>query len=95
MSLVQQELKMTSSVTNGTKNYTNGSHLAAPSIDAQPQVLEPLVLSGILDTFQYEDTTPGLGREFTNVNIVDDLLNADNADELIRDLAITSKLVQD
>jgi hypothetical protein len=79
------------SATNGTATHTNGSHSVVPAIDAKPPVLEPLVLSGILDKFQHEDTTPALGREFTNVNIVDDLLNAENADELLRDLAITSE----
>jgi hypothetical protein len=76
---------------NGAKAHTNGSANGSHPI-VEP-VVEPLVLSGILDKFEYEDTTPDLGREFTNVNIVDDLLNAQNTDELIRDLAITSKLV--
>ncbi|KAJ5082536.1 hypothetical protein N7532_011579 [Penicillium argentinense] len=49
----------------------------------------PLQLSGALDKFSFEETTPAIGREFHNVNIVDDLLNAPNADELVRDLAIT------
>ncbi|KAI1758709.1 taurine catabolism dioxygenase [Hypoxylon sp. FL1150] len=49
----------------------------------------PLNLTGALDKFPYEDTTPAIGREFPNINIVDDLLNASDADELIRDLAIT------
>jgi hypothetical protein len=48
-------------------------------------------LNGALDNFNSEDTTPAIGREFTNVNIVDDLLNAPNSDELIQDLAITSR----
>jgi hypothetical protein len=51
----------------------------------------PLTLSGALEKFSYEDTTPLIGREFLDINIVDDFLNASNADELIRDLAITSK----
>lgn len=51
----------------------------------------PLSFSGALDQFQYEDTTPVIGREFLDVNIVNDLLNADNSDERLRDLAITSK----
>jgi len=32
-----------------------------------------------------------LGREFLDVNIVDDILNAENADERLRDPAITSE----
>ena len=54
----------------------------------------PLQASGALDKFTYEDTTPVIGREFPNTNIVDDLLNADNADELVRDLAITSEHIR-
>jgi alpha-ketoglutarate-dependent taurine dioxygenase len=51
---------------------------------------EPLKSSGALDNLTHEDTTPLLGREFINVNIVNDLLNATESDSLIRDLAITS-----
>ncbi|KAI0595326.1 taurine dioxygenase family protein [Biscogniauxia sp. FL1348] len=50
---------------------------------------EPLKLSGVLDKFTYEDTTPAIGREFPTTNIVDDLLHAENSDALLRDLAIT------
>ncbi|KAG9599676.1 taurine dioxygenase family protein, partial [Aureobasidium melanogenum] len=50
---------------------------------------KPLKQSGALEQFTYEDTTPVIGREFFNVNIVDDLLDAPNADQLIQDLAIT------
>jgi hypothetical protein len=51
---------------------------------------EPLTLSGALDHFKYEETTPVIGREFLGVDIVDDILNAENANERLRDLAITS-----
>lgn len=51
---------------------------------------EPLKLSGALEKFAFEESTPVIGREI-NANIVDDLLNAENADELLRDLAITSE----
>lgn len=51
---------------------------------------QPLKLSGALEKFSYEDTTPAIGREFSNVDIVEDLLNAADVDELLRDLAITS-----
>ncbi|KAF2702763.1 taurine catabolism dioxygenase [Pleomassaria siparia CBS 279.74] len=49
----------------------------------------PLKKSGALDKFEFEDSTPVIGREFLSVNIVDDLLNAKDADALLRDLAIT------
>jgi hypothetical protein len=51
---------------------------------------QPLKKSGAIDKFQYEETTPAIGREYPTVNIVDDILGASNADELLRDLAITS-----
>ncbi|KAJ6135532.1 taurine dioxygenase family protein, partial [Penicillium capsulatum] len=50
---------------------------------------EPLHQSGALEQFAYEDNTPVIGREFRDLNVVNDLLNAPNADALIRDLAIT------
>ena len=50
----------------------------------------PLQRSGALDKFAFEETTPAIGREYADVNIVDDLLHAPNSDELVRDLAITS-----
>lgn len=50
----------------------------------------PLELSGALDGFEHDDLTPVIGREFINVNIVDDILNAPNADERLREVAITS-----
>jgi len=51
---------------------------------------EPLIPTGVLDKFGFEEVTPIIGREFPTLNIVDDLLNADDADELLRELAITS-----
>lgn len=54
---------------------------------------KPLELSGALDQFTHEETTPEIGREYPDVNIVDDLLNAENSDAVLRDLAITSKML--
>ena len=51
---------------------------------------EPLQLSGALDQYEHFDVTPVIGREYPKANLVE-WLNAPNADELIRDLAITSK----
>lgn len=56
---------------------------------AQSKGCTRLKLSGALDKFSYEETTPITGREYLDVNIVDDLINAENADDLLRDLAIT------
>jgi hypothetical protein len=54
---------------------------------------EPLKLSGALDHFESFDVTPIIGREFVGVNLAK-WLRAPNSDELIRDLAITSKIPQ-
>ena len=51
---------------------------------------EPLKLEGTLEGFKYDDSTPAIGREYSDVNIVDDLLNSPNGDERLRDLAIIS-----
>jgi hypothetical protein len=50
-----------------------------------------LELSGALDAFQFEESTPTIGREYLGVDIVKDILESKDADALIRDLAITSK----
>ncbi|KAF7549470.1 hypothetical protein G7Z17_g6351 [Cylindrodendrum hubeiense] len=52
------------------------------------QSRQPLKPSGALKDFESFDVTPAIGREFPKANLVD-WLNAPNADELIRDLAIT------
>ncbi|TPX57231.1 hypothetical protein SpCBS45565_g08245 [Spizellomyces sp. 'palustris'] len=49
---------------------------------------QPLRTSGVLDKNVHVDLTVNIGREYPSVQIKD-LLNAPNADELIRDLAIT------
>jgi len=52
----------------------------------------PLQKTGVLDSaHDFDEVTPVIGREYPTANIVDDLLNSPNADELLRDLAITSK----
>jgi hypothetical protein len=53
----------------------------------------PMKLSGALDKYESKDLTPCIGREFPTAKLVD-WLKAPNADELIRDLAITGKQAQ-
>jgi hypothetical protein len=50
----------------------------------------PLELRNALDGVEYEDITPVIGREFLNINIVDDILNHPDADARIRDVAVLS-----
>lgn len=48
---------------------------------------EPLKYSGSLDQYKSLDTTPVIGREFSDVQLTDIL----NDDQQIRDLAITGE----
>jgi hypothetical protein len=48
----------------------------------------PLKNSGSLNQFKHFDVTTAVGREFPDVQL-SDLVNASNADTLLRDLAIT------
>ncbi len=61
-----------------------------PIVTKAKPVTEPLKLSGALDSFESFDATPVIGREFPKARLVE-WLNAPNSDELLRDLAITSK----
>lgn len=74
---------------------TTTTTTAQPAITLQAedpvkQYPEPLLPSGALDKFTFEESTPVIGREYVDVNLVNDIINAENADDLIRDLAITS-----
>jgi Taurine catabolism dioxygenase TauD, TfdA family len=51
-------------------------------------IKEPLQLSGILDQYDFFDSTPIIGREFPTANLKE-WLRAANSDALLRDLAIT------
>jgi hypothetical protein len=68
--------------------------MAPTAIDDNPAPAKsgrtkPLKLSGALNDFDYVDVTPAIGREFPKASLAE-WLNAPNADDLIRDLAITS-----
>jgi hypothetical protein len=66
------------------------SDLSLNPLKAKTLIKEPLKSSGSLDQFPQEDLTPALGTEFSTATQLSQLLKADNADELIRDLAILS-----
>lgn len=50
----------------------------------------PMKPTGALDKYESFDLTPVIGREFPDANLVD-WLQSPNADELLRELAYTSK----
>jgi len=82
---------------HSTKPVEKSENLAVKPLEEEklPELLtkhqEPLKLSGALNAFDHFDVTPVIGREYSNINLVG-LLRAPNSDELLRDLAITSKL---
>ncbi len=69
--------------------------MAPSAIEVEPtkgaKTSQYLVSTGSLDGFVSDDLTPVIGTEFPETNIVDDILNAPNADQRIRDLAIKSR----
>lgn len=46
--------------------------------------------NGSLDKYEHIETTPVIGREYPTVNLVE-LLQAPNSEELLKELALTSK----
>lgn len=62
-------------------------------VRSKGQTQEPIRTKGALDNIESFDLTPVIGREFPNAKLVD-WLNAPNSDELLRDLAVTSKYKQ-
>ena len=64
---------------NGSNGHTNGT---------QKLQREPLKNSGSIDHLEFVDVTPIIGREYGTAKIKD-ILNASNAEEQLRDLAIT------
>jgi hypothetical protein len=53
-------------------------------------IREPLKLKGLLEKYKSFNVTPAIGKEFPDANVVE-WMKAPNSDELLRDLAITSK----
>lgn len=51
-------------------------------------IKSPMKLTGVLDKFESFDLTPTIGREFPTANLAK-WFQASNADDLIRDLAVT------
>lgn len=84
---------MAPSATDGQSVTVEVPELNAAKGNVKPDVTsqEKWVKStGALDQFESFDVTPVIGREFPNVNLVE-WLKAPNSDELLRELALTSK----
>lgn len=74
-------------VTQDEPLVLNGQNGAATK---KPLINEPLKLKGYLSNHKSFKVTPIVGTEFPDANVVE-WLKAPNSDELIRDLAITSR----
>lgn len=73
-------------------NLPVDSHPPKDTSATKSRNTEPLKKSGALDAaFEFDDVTPTIRREYLTAQIVEDILNAPNADDLLRDLAITSQ----
>lgn len=70
-----------------TETLVNGS-TAAGSLSLRGSTL-PLKSTGVLDKYSHFDNTPTIGRQFDELQLTD-LLDAENSDELIKELAIIS-----
>ena len=86
--LVKPASTVTTNGANGSQEYKNYTVEAsadkfAPRYDHK----EPLRSSGLIDQFNHFDSTPSIGTEFPDANLVD-WINSPNSDQLIRDLAI-------
>jgi hypothetical protein len=63
-----------------------------PAPEGKVQSKKPWVKStGVLDQYESFEVTPVIGREFPHADLVS-WLQAPNSDELLRELALTSKL---
>lgn len=52
----------------------------------------PLQPNGSLESYDFKDLTPCIGREFPTANLVD-IMSAQNSDELLQELALTSMFI--
>ncbi|KAK2667237.1 TauD/TfdA-like domain [Fusarium oxysporum f. sp. vasinfectum] len=72
-------------IDNSNEKETIESNDGPVSVVEEPR--RPLRSSGSLEKYKQKDLTPEIGTEFPSANLVE-WINASNADELLRDLAI-------
>jgi hypothetical protein len=78
-----------SSVAMPSADFPDSNAPASEGNDvARTRVLGPMQNSGLLESYDYIDITPVIGREFSGLQVTE-LLKGD--EQLIRDLAITGK----
>jgi alpha-ketoglutarate-dependent taurine dioxygenase len=82
-SVIQPEPAMA----NGT-NKKDVHTIRGGNDQARTRCQKPIPYTGSLDSYTFRDSTPAIGREFENLQVVE-ILNAPSRDQLIRDLAVT------
>lgn len=80
---------MAPTATDEAHDSVNGAN--GHAVESSKLRREPLKSSGSIDHLHYVDVTPIIGREYPTAKIRD-MLNADNAEQQLRDLAITSEM---
>jgi hypothetical protein len=70
-----------------TTTATDVANAVEDAVSSARSTLKP---SGALDRFEHFDITPVIGREYPTVNLKE-LIEAPDSDDLLRDLAVTSK----
>lgn len=80
--LVETTAQNGNGLAHGHSKVANGHNSTKARVPLQP--------NGSLDSYNFKDLTPGIGREFPTANLVD-MMSAPNADELLQELALTSK----
>lgn len=83
---------LTTQGSSKSTQYHNEDKMTVVPVESKVPAHPRLHSSGSLDGFKSTTLTPVIGQEFPkdSVNIVDDILNASNAEQRIRDLAILS-----
>ena len=72
-----------------TAGYRILSIMSVVNGTSKKLVKEPLKYSGSLDGYKFFESTPVIGREYVDLKLMD-LLKAPDADQQLKDLAITS-----
>ena len=85
----QAQTALKSNAEEGAAEVSNGEAKPRPEPTHHASPSPPLQLKGVLNQFKSFDVTPVIGKEFPEAKLAE-WLRAPNADELIRDLAITS-----
>jgi hypothetical protein len=70
-----------------TTTATDVANAVGDAVSSARSTLKP---SGVLDRFEHFDVTPIIGREYPTVSLKE-VLEASDSDDLLRDLAVTSK----